>query len=158
MLADGAERWLVSVSPAKGAEKQEQESAIRAALISEEIARLRRALDRVIKVQGELVWGAANRLFISKEIPDRFPYAKFVLSPAQIRVRDMKSRWGSCHVQQGVITINARLCFATEEMISYVVCHELCHFFYPNHKKEFYQLLRTAMPNADDIRKQLHDK
>lgn len=154
--ADGREIWQVSVHELM--EPTEREHVVREAIISEEIHRLRQALAEMIPLAGERIWQAESRLMISGEMIRRFPYAKYALSPEQLRLRDMKSRWGSCAVQTGVVTINSRLCFATKEQLWYVVCHELCHFFYPHHGREFHQLLDAVMPTARQVRKQLNAK
>ena len=64
-----------------------------------------------------------------------------------LKIRDMKSRWGSCIPQKGIITLNKRLISAPEKCIEYVTVHEFCHFIHPDHSKAFYGLLERLMPD-----------
>ena len=49
-----------------------------------------------------------------------------IVPPAAIRIRRMKTRWGSC-TTRGDITLNLRLIQADRGVIEYVLVHELCH-------------------------------
>lgn len=64
-----------------------------------------------------------------------------------IKIRDMKSRWGSCQPQRGIITLNGKMIVAPREAIEYVVLHELVHFIHPNHSKDFYGMVENLMPD-----------
>jgi predicted metal-dependent hydrolase len=63
-----------------------------------------------------------------------------------IRVRNMKSRWGSCSVYGETITLNKMLLQTPYECIRYVAAHELTHFIEPNHSKSFYSMLQSILP------------
>ncbi|MGI6337413.1 MAG: M48 family metallopeptidase [Eubacteriales bacterium] len=77
-----------------------------------------------------------------------------VLQPL-LRIRDMETRWGSCLTKKGIITLNKRLLEAPRNCIEYVVMHELCHFVYPNHSKQFYDFLTALMPDWKERKKAL---
>ena len=64
-----------------------------------------------------------------------------------LRIRSMKSRWGSCLPTKGIITLSKQLLAAPRECIEYVAVHEYCHFLHPNHGKGFYALLADRMPD-----------
>lgn len=64
-----------------------------------------------------------------------------------LRIRSMKSRWGSCLPGKGIITLSKQLLAAPRECIRYVVVHEYCHFLHPNHGKGFHALLADRMPD-----------
>jgi len=64
-----------------------------------------------------------------------------------LRIRSMKSRWGSCLPTKGIITLSKQLLAAPRECIEYVVVHEYCHFLHPNHGKGFYALLADRLPD-----------
>ena len=64
-----------------------------------------------------------------------------------IKLKNMRSRWGSCLSDKGIITLNKRLIEAPKNCIEYVVYHEFCHFVHPNHSKQFYSLLQVMLPN-----------
>lgn len=73
-----------------------------------------------------------------------------------LRIRSMKSRWGSCLPGKGVITLSKQLLAAPRECIRYVVVHEYCHFLHPNHGKGFYALLADQMPDWKERKIQLN--
>lgn len=91
--------------------------------------------------------GEAEKKF--SEIMDRIHpmVAEYHIKRPQIKVRNMKSIWGSCTTTGTVIRLNLQLMKAEEECIEQVILHELLHFRYPNHGKSFYDLLEKLMPD-----------
>ena len=84
-------------------------------------------------------------------------FQKYAVERPVMRIRDMETRWGSCLAKKGIITLNKRLLEAPRNCIEYVVMHELCHFMYPNHSKQFYTFLTMMMPDWKE-RKEFLDK
>ncbi|MDO6827927.1 SprT family zinc-dependent metalloprotease [Poseidonibacter sp. 1_MG-2023] len=64
-----------------------------------------------------------------------------------IKIRQMKTRWGSCNTSKGYINLNSELIKKRRESIEYVIFHELAHLVHPNHSREFYNYLDTYMPD-----------
>jgi predicted metal-dependent hydrolase len=81
-------------------------------------------------------------------------YHEYAFIPTGIRIRKMKSRWGSCNLK-GRITINSELIKVNVALIDYVIIHELCHLKYHNHSTEFYLLLQSLVPGYKALRKEL---
>lgn len=73
----------------------------------------------------------------------------------RICIRKMSSRWGSCNTKKGYINLNLNLIHKKENLIEYVVLHELTHLIYPHHKKEFYDFLENLMPDYRNREKEL---
>lgn len=90
---------------------------------------------------------------ISKEVHKKFE--KYGVKYPLIKIRKMKSRWGSCHSQRGIITLNSKLVEAPRTCIEYVVMHEFAHFIHPNHSKNFYDFLTALMPDWKERKKEL---
>lgn len=65
----------------------------------------------------------------------------------EIKIRDMKSRWGSCTPAKNSITLNKKLIHYPFEFIEYVILHEFVHFVQPNHSKAFYNIIENYMPD-----------
>lgn len=65
----------------------------------------------------------------------------------EVKIRDMKSRWGSCTPAKNLITLNKKLIHYPFEFIEYVVLHEFVHFIQPNHSKAFYHVVENYMPD-----------
>lgn len=65
---------------------------------------------------------------------------------SSVRVRDTKSRWGSC-AQDGSLSFSWRLIFAPYDAIDYVVAHEVAHLVHMDHSKDFWALCRDLSCN-----------
>lgn len=74
-----------------------------------------------------------------------------------IRIRKMKTRWGSCNPEKSYINLNSELIKTPTRCIEYVVFHELAHLIHPNHDKNFYNYLSVHMPNWKQIKNKLED-
>lgn len=66
---------------------------------------------------------------------------------AEIQIRSMTSRWGSCHISKEKIVMNSRLALYPEICAAYVFIHEYAHFIVPNHSKDFYAVVGGLMPD-----------
>jgi predicted metal-dependent hydrolase len=66
----------------------------------------------------------------------------------RITVRDTRSRWGSCS-STGNLSFSWRLIFAPEEVLEYVVAHEVAHLRYMNHSEKFWNLVSYLCPNYE---------
>ena len=75
-------------------------------------------------------------------------------SHQQIRVKNAKTRWGSC---SGVnnINLNIHLMRLPSDLVDYVILHELCHTIHKNHGKEFWNLLEKVCHNSQILDNEL---
>ena len=55
------------------------------------------------------------------------------------------SNWGSCS-SKGNINLSTCLLFAPDDVVDYVIIHELAHLVEMNHSSRFWQLVENAMP------------
>lgn len=76
------------------------------------------------------------------------------LKPNGIRIKSLKSRWGSCN-QNNVITLNASLLKLSDELVEYVIFHELAHTKHLNHSKGFWNEVESMLPDYKHRRKTL---
>lgn len=74
-----------------------------------------------------------------------------------LKVREMKSRWGSCNVKTRTITLNARLAEKPRAAQEYVVLHEYVHFIHPNHQAAFHAEMARLMPDYRQRRAALRE-
>lgn len=72
-----------------------------------------------------------------------------------LRLRKMKSRWGSCIPSKGVITLNTALIGAEPDCQVAVAAHELCHMLHPDHSKAFHAALEQHFPDYERCREKL---
>lgn len=68
-----------------------------------------------------------------------------------IKVRLMKSRFGSYSAKTNSICLNLALMKYDKETIKSVLYHEICHIKQMNHQKAFYNLLYKVCPNYDEF-------
>lgn len=72
-----------------------------------------------------------------------------------LKIRKMTSRWGVCNIKNHNVTLNLELSKYNMECLDYVIVHELSHFVYPNHSKEFWNLVSKYYLDYKKIRKEL---
>lgn len=83
---------------------------------------------------------------------------KYNLPKVKINTRKMKTRWGSCSPEMKSILLNKDLIKAPKYCIEYVILHELIHFIYPEHNREFYDFLYVLMPDWKERKKILDEE
>ena len=71
-----------------------------------------------------------------------------------VSVSNAKTRWGSCTFDNK-IRLTFRLIYAPQEIIDYVVIHELAHTKYKNHGKLFWDMVERYCPDYKSRRKWL---
>ena len=76
------------------------------------------------------------------------------LKPQKIRIRYMRTQWGSCTSQKN-ISLNSALIYLPDELIEYIIIHELCHLKFLNHSDQFWRLVAQNLPNHQDLKKSL---
>lgn len=64
-----------------------------------------------------------------------------------IKVRDMSSCWGVCHMSKRQITFALQLYNMPAAAQIYVVVHEYCHFLVPNHSRAFWAEVEKLLPD-----------
>ena len=74
----------------------------------------------------------------------------------KIRIASARTRWGSCS-SEGNLNFSWRLVMAPEEVIDYVVIHELAHLKERNHGAQFWALVEKMCPEYKERKKWLKD-
>ena len=65
----------------------------------------------------------------------------------QLRIKKMKTRWGTCNIEAKRIWINYELVKYPVECLEHTIVHELTHLLETNHTPRFYTLLGKYYPN-----------
>ena len=63
------------------------------------------------------------------------------------QVQKMKTKWGSCNIEEGRILLNLELAKKPLPCLEYIIVHELLHFKERQHNDRFKALLDTHMPD-----------
>ena len=74
----------------------------------------------------------------------------------RVSIRNQKTRWGSCSSNNN-ISLNMKLLHLPDQLIDYILLHELVHTRVKNHSQDFWNELETVVPNARTIDKQLRN-
>jgi predicted metal-dependent hydrolase len=72
----------------------------------------------------------------------------------RVSIKNTKSRWGSCS-KMGNLNFNYKLGSIPQSLADYVIVHELCHLKELNHGKDFWDLVAKAIPNYNELRRDL---
>jgi predicted metal-dependent hydrolase len=82
-------------------------------------------------------------------------YAKYLgVDFNEVKISDMKYRWGSCTPNNNVI-FNWRLIKAPMYVLDYLIVHELTHLIEPNHTPEFWNIVSIQVPHFEKAKKWL---
>ena len=76
------------------------------------------------------------------------------VSAKEVKFRNMRTRWGSCGAN-GRITLSKRAAFPPDNLLKFVVYHEVCHLKHFNHSKEFWQIVSKRFPEYKELRQVL---
>ncbi|MEQ2527366.1 SprT family zinc-dependent metalloprotease [Bacillaceae bacterium CLA-AA-H227] len=75
--------------------------------------------------------------------------SNFKTKPSSIKINDSKTTWGTCDSNRR-LTFNWKLAMAPQEVIDYVVVHEMCHMVHLNHDRSFWRLVGKIMPDYEE--------
>ena len=73
-----------------------------------------------------------------------------------VRLRHMRTQWGSCSARRGIV-LNAALLFVPTKLLQYVVVHELAHIQHRNHSAAFWRHVSCVMPAYEERRQALRE-
>jgi hypothetical protein len=92
------------------------------------------------------------------KVKDKVPFFAdpMGVKPRFVTVKSMKSRWGSCSVH-GRISLAWNIIMAPEQVLDYIIVHELCHMVHHKHSKQYWDLVATILPNHGQSRKWLRE-
>ncbi|WP_323768534.1 SprT family zinc-dependent metalloprotease [Antarctobacter sp.] len=82
--------------------------------------------------------------------------ARMGVEPNKWGIRPMKTKWGSCNPDKGIVWLNSELAKKPERMIDYVIVHELAHLVSPRHDERFTAVLDREMPRWRQTRRELN--
>ena len=144
----GREYRLKIIEAGKEAVRLDQESLMVALADTTDTERIGVLINRWYRKQAERIF--AERLAAC------FPQVEWMgVEYPKLTIRDMKSRWGSCSAKKKV-ALNLRLIQVSEDLIDYVVLHELCHLKELNHSPAFYALMDKILPDWREYRQRLN--
>jgi predicted metal-dependent hydrolase len=77
-------------------------------------------------------------------------YSKTIqVTPSKFIIKNLRNRWGSI-TQNDTINLNVNLLKAPEDVIDYIIIHELCHIKIKGHSQKFWQFLNRFITKYQD--------
>lgn len=74
----------------------------------------------------------------------------------KVFIKNHKSRWGSCSARNN-INLSLHLMRLPDDLIDYVILHELVHTEVKNHSKKFWLRLEEVCPDVKRLRKEIRE-
>ena len=100
------------------------------------------------KDRGQIVTSYLRKVLYNKALEFINKYEKIMgVHAEQLRIKKMKTRWGTGNIQAKRIWINYELIKYPIECLEHIVVHELTHLLETNHTPRFYELLGKYYPN-----------
>jgi len=98
---------------------------------------------------GEIASGAfddIDKVKAKRELMRRLRYlaGKYGFTYNKVFIRNQKTRWGSCSSKNN-ISLNMRIVRLPEELIGYVILHELAHTRIKNHSHDFWAMMNKLV-------------
>ena len=82
--------------------------------------------------------------------------AKLGVSVAEVRIKKMKTLWGSCNVEAKRIWLNLELAKKPESCLVYILVHEMVHLLERAHNDRFRELMDSFLPQWRAYRDELN--
>ncbi len=81
---------------------------------------------------------------------------KMKLSPEELVVRKMKTKWGTCNPKLKRICLNLELAKKPHHCIEYILVHEMVHLLERNHNDKFTTYMNHYLPEWRELRRELN--
>ena len=77
---------------------------------------------------------------------------------AELRIRKMKTKWGTCNVIKRRIWLNLELAKYPYSILEYIMVHEMVHLLERKHNLRFYSLMDEYLPDWKERKKMISFK
>lgn len=74
------------------------------------------------------------------------------------RIKNMRTKWGTCNIDRKRIWLNLQLAKKTPECLAYVATHELVHLLERNHNEQFQKYMDSCSPNWRVVKSTLNQQ
>ena len=84
-------------------------------------------------------------------------YARIMSAvPATVKITGARTRWGSCSGKKS-INYSWRLIMADDDIIDYIIVHELAHLTELNHSERFWKIVKSILPDYTERQARLKE-
>ncbi|MGD8208648.1 MAG: M48 family metallopeptidase [Desulfobacterales bacterium] len=126
------------------------------------IAWLKKHLDKMVLMEQAARALSKNKPIIQatarKHLIDRLNFLsqKYGFNYNRVFIRNQKTRWGSCSAKNN-INLNINLVRLPEELIDYIILHELVHTRVKNHSRRFWDQMDKLLGDAKKLDRKLSE-
>ncbi|MDR1206501.1 MAG: M48 family metallopeptidase, partial [Peptococcaceae bacterium] len=107
-----------------------------------------------IRAAVEQIYRMLAKRDLTAKVPD---FARQMgVAPSAVKVNGAATRWGSCSAKRS-LNFSWRLMMAEDEVIDYVVVHELAHILEMNHSERFWAVVGRTMPGYRERKAKLKE-
>lgn len=110
-------------------------------------------IQRVIRKAILEAWRIEAKKFLPQRVKELAEQFNFKYQ--KLTVKNAKTRWGSCSSKNN-INLNLQLMRLPNELIDYVILHELNHTVHRHHQKTFWSSLEQILPGSRKLDKALN--
>ena len=98
------------------------------------------------------------KMLAKRDLSDRLDYfaQKMSAYPASVKITNARTRWGSCSAKKR-ICFSWRIIMADDDIIDYIVVHELAHLTELNHSERFWKTVENVLPDYLERRALLNE-
>jgi len=88
------------------------------------------------------------RLLAKRDLTNRALHfaERMSVMPTAVKINGAKTRWGSCSTKKS-LNFSWRLIMAKDDVVDYVVVHELAHIMEMNHSERFWAVVESVLPD-----------
>lgn len=91
---------------------------------------------------------------LAQKILEEATHTVLGINPCKLVIRRMKTRWASCS-SKGILTLNKAAIYLPDDIIAYIIYHEVCHILEPRHNSKFWECISKKYPNYREIERML---
>ena len=159
-----ARRVIISVSPAKGVRvsvpmRVSVSKAVDFVHLKQNWIRKHQAIIAQVENRKQALGihlQTINKAEATQKLKDRLGFLahEHGFNCNRVTVRQQKTRWGSCSPRNN-ISLNIKLVQLPEELMDYVILHELAHTRVHNHSRKFWAELDKYVKNSKSVSRRL---
>jgi predicted metal-dependent hydrolase len=123
------------------------------------VVRNKRYIDLYVRpgsntLQRGRVMSAWYRAYLRQTVPPLIEkWEKIIgVEVADWGIKQMKTRWGTCNIEDRRIWVNLELAKKSEKCLDYIVAHEMIHLLERNHNEHFLKLMNKFVPRWREYR------
>jgi len=100
------------------------------------------------------------RIKMKRAVPEVFRRCEKIVGKTAFewRIKDMRTRWGTCNTKERRIWLNLQLVQKPPKCLEYIIIHELVHLYERHHNDRFYAYMDRFYPDWEEVRRELNNR